>query len=320
MDLASQVTAAKALDASIAHVAKDEFAHLSRGLGIVKTTKEIYWALQALEGLQQNVMPTYDAWDSLFYLTWYQPSHINLAYTLARRIPVGVNPLRTGKGRLHVVDFGCGALAMQFGLALAGAETLKRRGACPKISIVSIDESDPMRSIGIKMWHQFVEEISDMDKYPRLKGLRQICSAMKIRKEHKAKAATRWLTALHVAYEENAEEVEDALDKKVKEWEPDVVLVTTHPMADEWVYSPYGRDRTAQQKQSEPLSTESLEPFEGSLEETTKFRLGLYHSYNTEIDRLATSRGERSISYYLSNPVYWNPRRFETTCHLYVAS
>lgn len=31
----------------------------------------------------------------------------------------------TGTGKLHVVDFGCGALAMQFGVALAAADAIR---------------------------------------------------------------------------------------------------------------------------------------------------------------------------------------------------
>ena len=186
-----------------------------------RIAENILGALQAMKGLQKNKMPTYNAWDTLFYLTWYQPSHIALAYTLAQTIRPSKNPLTTCKGRLQVVDFGCGALATQFGLALAGAETLRRRAKRPRVAIVSTDESNHMRRIGKKMWRRFVEEIANEDKYPRLGNLRRVCSGMKIRKAHKPTEATRWLTALHVAYEENVDAVKDELDEGVGTWEPD---------------------------------------------------------------------------------------------------
>ena len=316
MDAATQAAVARALDTSIADVAAEEFARLSHGLSNQGIAEEILGALQDLEGLQQNEMPTYDGWDALFYLTWYQPSHIALAYTLARTITPSKNPLRTGKSRLQVVDFGCGALAMQFGLALAGAETLRRRGRGPKIDIVSTDESDHMRRIGKKMWRRFIEEIADADKYPRLGDLRQVCSAMKTRKVHKPTESTRWLTALHVAYEENVDAVKDELDKGVGTWEPNVVLVTTHPIADEWAYSPYDRD--AYQGYRKVLSAEDLAPFDGCLEATTTFRRSLHDSYNGTIDRIADSQCEKPISYFLSNQVLWSPSSFESTCFFYL--
>ena len=316
MDTATQAAVAKALDTSIADIAAREFSRLSQGLSNVQTAKEILGALQALESLQQNEMPTYDAWDALFYLTWYQPSHIALAYTLARTITPSKNPLRTGKGRLQVVDFGCGALAMQFGLALAGAETLRKFSKRPELAIAYTDKSDHMPHIGEKMWRRFIEEIADTDKYPRLGDLRQVCSTMKIREGYGRTEATRWLTALHVAYEENVDAVKDELDEGVGTWEPDMVLVTTHPMADEWAYSPY--ERAAYQEDQKVLSADDLAPFDGSLEATTKFRRSLYDSYNGTIDRVADSQGEKLISYFLSNPVSWNPSHFESTCFLYL--
>lgn len=71
MDVATQVAVAKALDASIADVAEKEFVRLSRGLSAQETAEQILKALKALEGLQQNEMPDYNAWDGLFYLTWH---------------------------------------------------------------------------------------------------------------------------------------------------------------------------------------------------------------------------------------------------------
>ena len=294
MDVATQAAVARALGASIADVAKKEFVRLSRGLSDQRITEEILLALQALEGLQSNERPVYDAWDSLFYLTWFQPSQINLAYTLARRILADKSPLIAGKGRLHVGDFGCGAFAMQFGLALAVAETQEKRDGYPKIAIVSKDRSDDMRYIGKKMWHRFIREIRDKGKYPELEQLWEVCVAIKILNRHGRVAATRWLTVLHVAYEENAKEVKSRLDTAVSKWKPDVVLVTAHPMAYEWAY--FLDEPAAYAKHEEFLGCEDLALCEGSLVATTKFRRELHKLYQEKIDRLADSRGEKEIS------------------------
>lgn len=317
MDVATRTAIAQALDASIVHVATREFERLSRGLIDVQTAKKILRALRALKGLQGNEMPVYDAWVSLFYLTWYQPSHINLAYTLARKMPAGKNPLRTGHGRLQVIDFGCGALAMQFGLALAGAAIRKKRGACPKIAIVSTDESDHMRRIGKKMWRRFIREIADEDKYPGLEDLRRVCSAMKIRKEHKRTEARRWLTVLHVAYEENVNAVKDEIDEEVLSWEPDAILVTARQMAAGWVYAPTAHSGYAEESE-QTLTVDDLRPLEGTLNATTGFRKGLRHSFGVQIDRLAACKNEKSIAYFLSNPVYWTPMNFESVYHQHI--
>ena len=77
-----------------------------------------------------------------------------LAYTLARNTRQDKNPLRSGDGSLQVVDFGCGSLAMQFGIALAAADTVVEHGRIPGVAIVSEDNSAPMRDMGLKILGQ----------------------------------------------------------------------------------------------------------------------------------------------------------------------
>ena len=173
MDAGTQAIA-RALDASIADVAAKEFHRISRGMSDQEIATATTHALDSLGRLQTGQrIPNYGEWDALFYLTWYQPRQINLAYTVARRIPKDQNPLLEGRGNLQVVDFGCGALAMQFGLALMAADTLENRGSYPRMAIVSTDSRDEMPRIGRQMWCRFVEEIDDARKYPELDALRQ---------------------------------------------------------------------------------------------------------------------------------------------------
>ena len=312
---------ARALDTSMAAVAAAEFRRLSRGLSDEQIAGRIHGALRALGGLGDNRMPSYDAWVALFYLTWYQPSHVSLAYTLARSVPPDSNPIRTGEGRLLVEDFGCGTLAMQFGLALAGAEVLPRlKPKAPKILIASSDDSDQMKSLGEKIWRRFNEEIGKEDRYTELEELRRACRALGITKAHKYPSPTdiRWLTALHVAYEENAEAVKDAMDRRVSSWEPHVILVTARKMAESCMYAPTDHLEYAAEG-GRTLSAGDIRPVEGVMEETTGFRRGLYDRYGEEIDCLAVSQGKDKIAWYLLSAVCWSGAGSECVYHRYMA-
>ena len=182
-------------------------------------------------------MPGYNDWDALFYSTWYQPAQINLAHKLFRTVPEDKNPLLSGSGSLQVVDFGCGALAVQFGLALAAADTLEEHDTLPEIAVISCDVSKPMVQIGWELWCRFVDEIADEAEYPELDTLRQACADMKFDNGGES-SATRWLTVFHVAYEENHAQVKRVLDAHVEDEKPDLVLVTSHRNSRPWSYSP----------------------------------------------------------------------------------
>ncbi len=169
---------------------------------------------------------------------------------------------------MQVVDFGCGALAMQFGLALAAADALEERGTVPSIAIVSQDESEPMKEIGWKIWQCFIEEIA---KYPELNSLLKACQAMRFDDQGDPEAV-RWLTALHVAYRENVDEVRTALTSRIDEHKPTLVLVTSHPQSAQWAFSPIGHGYT---DSSDVLSGAELVLW-GEFGAVTQFRADLH--------------------------------------------
>ena len=78
----------------------------------------------------------------------------------------------TRKGKLHVVDFGCGTLAMQFGVALAAADALQRGQTLNSIKIDLIDSSQPMIDFGLKIWSRFKKEVENNE---RLADLSEAC-------------------------------------------------------------------------------------------------------------------------------------------------
>ena len=269
MNCAAERVLTKALDASIAHVATRELDRLTAALSREETAKAILGSLRSLQGLQSRRMPDYGAWDALLYSTWYQPSQINLAYTIARRVKKDKNPIRSGSGSLEVFDFGCGALAMQFGLALAAADTMKKHHSCPEIAVISRDKNKPMRRIGKKLWRRFVDEIADEEDYPEFNALRRVCAAMRV-DDRGNSTATRWLTVLHVAYSESEAEVKKALDARVSKKKPHMVLVTARPGFDGWAYSP--DESAGYSRREEEFDVKDLNLFEGSFNENVGFQ------------------------------------------------
>ena len=200
---------------------------------------------------------------------------------------------------------------MKFGLALAGSDTLTRHGEFPKIAIVSTDTSKHMRRLGKKMWRCFVDEIADEDEYPQLEALRRVCAAVKT--GVRRKPTSRWLTAIHVAYKENAKRVKKKLNAQVAEQNPDIILVTTHPQAAGSAYSVEKND--AYKVKEHELQT--LKLADVKFEMTRTFRAGL----PTEKINMLTSlpSGESVTVYhgYLSNSVRLNPPGFKSICRLY---
>ena len=314
MDFATERALTRALDSSIAYVAIREFDCLSAALSRKEIAEGIHRSLRSLERLQSGRMPRYDAWDPLLYLTWYQPSQINLAYTIARKVTKNKNPLRSGSGNLEVFDFGCGALAMQFGLAFAAADTMKKHNTCPQIAVTSRDKNEPMRRIGEKLWFRFVDEIADEGKYPELNALRQACAAMKV-DEHGNSTATRWLTVLHVAYRENAAEVKKSLDARVKEKKPHMVLVTARPGFDGSAYSLDENDGYSRREKE--FGLKDLKLFGGSFKETLGFRWSLYTEKISDMDDALSQVDKYFSKRYLAGTLSWCPNNYRSMCFFY---
>ena len=304
----------KALDASIAHVATKQLARLTVDLSPKQAAEAIHCSLRSLARLQSRKMPSYDAWDALFYSVWYQPSHINLAYILARKMPKDRNPILSGGGSLQVVDFGCGALATQFGLALAAADT--SRGQTPRISVISQDSSKDMVRIGRNIWTRFVKEIANKKKYPELKKLRKVCAAMKTDNQD-SRVATRWVTALHVAYEESAVEVREELDRRVKSGNPDLILVTTHPQNTQAAYAPRHSISDKYDEYEIVLKPQDY-TLDRNFRTTSAFRQDVYHQKIDGMPELLCDCDKEFVKLYLTRyRTAWVTPKFESSGFFY---
>lgn len=144
------------IDRAIAEVAEREYQRLIRGLSEEEVVDHVRRALTELEKLssRKGGTPAYDCeWVALFYVTWYQARHINLVYSFLDQGSVEF-PSRC----LRVVDLGCGAMAMQFALAVFAA-TSHQPGAW--ISVTGIDNSRPMIAIGGKLWKCLKKMVSE---------------------------------------------------------------------------------------------------------------------------------------------------------------
>ena len=272
--------------------------------------KEIKFALRSLRGLQRGELPEYDEWDSLFYLLWYQPEHINLAYFLAHEILEQDKVLIQESGILEVHDFGCGALAMQFGVALAAAEIWPRGRHLPRIVIVAEDTSVAMKSIGKKLWTAFNSSINAIRRRPELNGLRKVCHEMEL-DEQTPSSTVRWLTVLHVAYQEIYGDVKQELNKIVSRKQPSNILVTAHPEAFRWAFSPA---TTGYSRVQRTISGKSL-AFQGEFEETSSFRRRLFENH-VENTRDALDDDEMSFvkNYLTRHPTSWvTSKSFESS-------
>ena len=206
----------EALSKAIVGEAESRFAELQKGLGRSTVADRVENALKQFEGLQTGAMPDYsDPWVALFYVLWYQPSQINLVCS-------SLEPFAGGEGeRWQVVDCGAGALAAQFGVALALAE----RGQ-PATVVQSIEPSDAMFELGTAVWRRFVDALGS---HPLSRACRTItaerCSVDEV---ERLKGARRALLGIHLVYDENRQSVAADMKTLRKELKPHLGVVSTH--------------------------------------------------------------------------------------------
>ncbi|MYC67559.1 MAG: hypothetical protein F4X12_14620 [Acidobacteriia bacterium] len=217
-----------ALDRAIADVAAAEYGRLADGLSPDAEAKEVNDALQSLLLLKQGTPPDYDSdWIAPFYVTWYQPRQINLAYAAVREHISADDPPQC------VVGYGSGAWAMQFALAIALAEK-----QCVGAIVHRLDPSDPLTHLGAKLWSKFNEILCE--QYPNDDFAQ--CLAINLEfiaefsRTHTCLAdavpylsvpmADCWFTAVHAIYEKNSTDLRDVLRTAEDDNAPAFALAT----------------------------------------------------------------------------------------------
>ncbi len=235
---------AEILDAAVAKVAVLEFERTLSDTSDIEAAARINAAAASLDKLRNGGTPDYsDPLVGVLYLAQYQLQHINLTYSLINSTTswYAKNGSLSDKGRLHVVDFGCGALAMRFGVVLAVAEALENGLPISALKIDSLDPVVPVVEIGIRIWDEFWNSIharSDGD----LSTLRQafaildrqypaIQHPVRLQQIEPMPNANTWLSAIHVVYsgpQGNSEAIKDDLSTLSGILKPDLGFITTH--------------------------------------------------------------------------------------------
>ena len=248
----------EALSKAIVEEAELSFAGLREGLGRNAVKERVENALEQLKDLRTGAMPDYgDPWVALFYVLWYQPSQINLVYSSLRPFGGGEHE------RWQVVDFGAGALAAQFSVALALAE-----GGQPATVVQSIEPNDAMFEIGNAIWNRFVDVLDDDNLRRACRNTTaERCSVGDIERR---KGARRALLGIHPVYHENRDSVAADMRTLRKELKPHLGVVSTHRMNGQLArsVSPFKR---VKETEVEPV-------FSGYLHEITALRRRIWTS------------------------------------------
>ena len=258
--------------------------------------------------MQYGKEPAFNEWDALFYITDYQPGHINFALQVLKGLIQEAPDSLAGKPPLHIIDVGCGALAVQFAAAIL-ATVHNVDGAI--IVVKGIDTRPAMKVIGATLWKQFRALV---DRCPKLSELSHICDALTTRAEvydsyatfcraesspSRAEAPPEcWLVSLDPVFEANKDEIAAALQTLHERYSVNVRFAACFELKlviDRCV--PGGG------LQSKGPRKETL-PFQGKLPMTSKWRAELV----AELSKLPQKVYSRNVAGLLQIPVIWPGR------------
>ena len=186
-------------------------------------------SLQSLKRLQENGIPNYDVWDSLFYFTYYQPRQVNLAYSILRAICTDRDIFASENRTTQFIDYGCGCLATMFAVSMAAADSISRGNHIEKIKFDFIDKNPDMISAGERIWGEFVKAMrTNYPKHPVSGVLNKILynthtSLSTMREGYEA----CYLTSFHCIYRENIDDVLGDIGRLLFQFKPVGVILTS---------------------------------------------------------------------------------------------
>lgn len=232
----------EALDRAISETVDIEFARLTENMAEEQREALLREARGEILLLGELQMPNYnDEMVAVVYAVAYHLQHTNLAYSvigdMLNRRSHG-EPILARAGKLHVVDFGCGTLAMQFGLTLAVADALERGEEIKSVHIDSMDTNKPMFTLGDKLWEKFTR-IVNYDYKLRLNWVRDACNLVTHSLHHRIdtinpiEGAESWLSVIHAAYDENKSVIQRDLAEIYGSIQPAVGMVTCYGRHDQ---------------------------------------------------------------------------------------
>lgn len=312
------------LDEAIASVAEEEFNRLCNALNndFDEVARRVRKALRALRRLQGGVEPEYNEWEALFYLTWYQPRQINLALYILEHHDLERWPLKRHEidnrrsfmpYSFHVIDVGCGALAVQFAMPLVAA---KYQIEGNDLFIRGIDPSEPMKRIGNSLWSKFR---SLLGTHTELSDLSHICDQftnncelfdshasctcsehgrfeVPYDEERYPAEQVRLIAAVHAVYDSNQFKIKRALQELHDRYSFFDTVVTSHILNEEVVKFVCDAKESRQFRKPGPQDL----VFQGQLPKTTEWRTELFWRLPTH--QISSVRG------LLSAAVRWAAR------------
>ena len=304
MELDTKVAslARKSLDCAIASLAEAEYSRLSTegGLGAKERREHVDKALRSLKELQQGRKADYgDEWVAIFYLTWYQPRQIQLAYAALRAL------ISERKPPKYIIDCGCGAWAIQIALALRIADVRANGSELGGITVHGIDPNQPMTRIGGMLWKKFRRIVSEERvEHPVLEPLHDTLDRMNdsctCHASYDAYVESHgvqkppvfgdcWLTAVHVVDQSNQQHLHSLFERIRRERAPAIELLTTDDSKRDQLAFFGGVVRDVQQR---------VWPYE-ELQRTTTWRQAVRR-------RLGVEGNDSLTDWYLRKPVTWD--------------
>ena len=307
-----------AIDDAIETVACNEFKRLVSGLrshdmdDLIYLVGSIQKSLRALKDLERGRLPDYNDWDSVFYLSWYQPGQINLANNLLNRIhgcAKAVDVFGLCNGKTHFIDYGCGSLAMMFALSIHAADFIAQDRTPYDVEIDCIDISPAMMRLGQKTWNKFLDIMNKRHQdHPICVFLENVDFHSHLRVTTLTKQSSdtpSYLSAFHCAYEDNVDHVNFDLSFLIREYNPMGVFLTTNWKKEEVL------NRVSPINDYDCYKSMSLEVtpplFSGELIKTTKLRQKL----SSRVQELLSDCDVTGIELpflrnFLDPPVTWN--------------
>ena len=208
----------------------------------LNAARRVESSLESLRLLQSGGIPTYNDWDALFYLTWYQPKQINILYSLIQWLKKDWKlkdlPWWNGDifglkgGKIHVIDFGCGSLATMFAIAIAAAKSYGLSIPVSNIVFDNIDKSRSMTKLGKRTWDEFVSIMTlRHPNHPLCSIFDTIDFKIHLQSHRVGEKLVNshcFIVAMHCVYEESIKTVRDRLSSLCTHFQPVGVFITSH--------------------------------------------------------------------------------------------
>ncbi len=305
------------VDQAIANVASEEYERLSKNYTAHDAPDRVGETVISFDSLQRGTMPNYGRWQSLMHLTWYQPHHINLAYTLLTELAETLRDSRVTNSNgpiLRLVDLGCGNLAMHIALKLAIATGIIQCDSGAAVDSVGIDPSSDMIRLGRRLSDE-LDQLAPIPANPHL-SFSDFHDAPAFQRATSRTGDVRITTvvsAMHAFYPSNVIDIKRQLAVLRDHTNPSTAVVTAHPNAFTTVdraITPYPRKFNTEEYFFTKTSDLS---WKGKLSHTTAFRsklADLIEQQRTEsfADWLSDSSYEmrRAVGYSDIDPEDWD--------------